>query len=515
MTIQIKKSDLPSVKIRQSIGIRLIQSLDIQGQSKDSGEDNSVVVGTLKKLASIGFGSLKGFLLGVAKRLLSGLAFSFTNLFSLLVGTSIFLFNFNWNISDEDIDAQVKSIWLSYASVIGGASGQALGFFTCGLVPATTMFAFNPAMGAFVLKKFGEEAIDEMTAQLVAVINATVRSSAATGFYLSYKGVRKILRNPGSPLRALIPGIDKWGKKGGAIISGAKFVEDRVESIKNPFLKNFTESLLEETWDGCVEAGFIVAGAADQFIAMQKAAQIAAQAQIVEIIPNRKAEKESLVLSGTKQELKPMITGILATHQLLQNRDVGEIVGYPVNEEIKAHASAITVHFTYGSKKEPPFRIKDNTTARYKISDVKRSKLDFQTLLQAADKNGYQWGRFLAVAKLSNGRRITAYGGTADAAKNRVMEFLPLQSADLLVINVTEETKTGNRAKNLNLNKNTELIYPQKCSIVVQLVTKLDNGKSSNDGLNRLTNTYSFPLWTQEKPPDFAERLRELFTQDN
>jgi hypothetical protein len=312
-------------------------------------------------------------------------------------------------------------------------------------------------------------------------------------------------------LRGLIPGIEKWGQKGQPVLSFAKALDDKVESIKNPFLQAATSSLLEEWWDACVDAGFVVAGAADSFVWEQKIKN-QTSSQIIEITPNRQAENETIVLAGSKQELKPVITNLLATHKLIENRDIGDIVGYPTNDEIRANVSEITVHIHYSSQKEPPFRVKGAQRVVVKIADVKRAKLDWTDIKNAADKNGYLWGPFLARAKMSNGRVISAYGATSNTAKNRVKELSVLTDADILVINVTEELKEGNRRVNHKLLKKSTLVYPVKASIVVQKISKLNDGKATLDGKNRITETYSFPLWTDRAPFNFNKEVQELFT---
>jgi hypothetical protein len=458
------------------------------------------------------FGGLKGFATQVVSLVFAGLGFSWTNLWGAFVGSVNFLWNFNWNISDAEIDNQVKSLWLSYASQLGGLVGNSLGYFTCGIIPAASLFAFNPAMAAYVINYSKEDIIDELASNMAQAIRATATSLAQSGFYIAYKNIRKVLRNPGSPLRGLIPGIDKWGKSGGPVVSLAKGYETQLEKIKNPFAKNFTEALLEEWWEGCVEAGFIIAGAMDSFIYQQKALNKQQETDVIEVIPNREAPDEAILLSGSKNELKTAITSTLAVHQLIQNRDIATFVGEPAQIDLKARPSEIIIHIHYSSNKKPPFRTKDAVRVQVQIANAKRSKLSWLDIKNAADPNGYLWGNFEGKGKTDSGRQITVYGATSAIAQDRVQKLAVLTTDEINVINVTEVTGKGGKFVNPQLRKKPTMVFPVKCVIGVQKISKFNDGKVANDGKNRLQEFYDFPLWTDEAPSDFNKQIARLFT---
>lgn len=501
--IILKAKELYSRIERVKIGVREIQKIQPDGSLKK--RDDGGPLGFL-------LGGLKGFLTQTLSLVFAGLSFSWTALWGTFVSGVTFLWNFNWNISDKDIDSQIKSIWLSYASQLGGLAGNSLGYFTCGILPATSMFAFNPAMAAYVINYAREDIVDELASNLAQAIRSTVQATAQTGFYIAYKNIRKVLRDGNSPLRKLIPGIDKWGKSGGPVVSIAKGYEKAIDKIPNPFVKNFTESLLEEWWEGCVEAGFIITGAMDAFVWEQKSQNKQLSTEVIEVIPDREAPNEAIVLSGNKPQLKSAITTTLAVHQLIQNRDIGYLVGYPSEQDIMPHPSEITLHIHYSSQKESPFQVKGAIAPYVKISNVKRSKLDWEQIKLIADKNGYQWGRFLAIAKMSSGRKIKSYGATDAIAKNRVMELSAFTDDDIQVINTLEETGRGGKIVNPKLRKEARQVYPFKAVIVVNRIVTIENGVATNDGKNRVQKQYKFFLWQEEAPIDFNRKVQELFT---
>ncbi len=113
---------------------------------------------------------------------ISLISFSFTKLWSWIVSTTQFIYNFDWNISDTAIDKQIEELWDSFGGILGGAAGRIIGWIGCGLVPAATVFSFNQSMGAYLLKEVGEQALDEMLDAASEVINAGFRMGAQATF---------------------------------------------------------------------------------------------------------------------------------------------------------------------------------------------------------------------------------------------------------------------------------------------------------------------------------------------
>lgn len=122
---------------------------------------------------------------------------------------------------------------------MGGAAGRAIGWISCGLVPAASIFTFNQSLGTHLLLEVGEQAIDEMLDAASEVINAGFRMGAQATFLWLYKDVRRALKDPsnplGAPLRSVMAdkNIDNWGT--GESWTIAKAVEKKIESIPNAF----------------------------------------------------------------------------------------------------------------------------------------------------------------------------------------------------------------------------------------------------------------------------------------
>jgi hypothetical protein len=499
------------VKLTKDHGVRSISTLDSIGSGL--AQKDNFVIGTLKKIGGAVFGGLKGFVFGALKESLRFLTFSFSKLWGLLISGVNFIYNYNWNITDDDIDKQVKQSWINFAGVLGGEVGESLGFFTCGVLPAATTFAFNEPLGLYLLERVGEEFAEELALNISIVLQQGIRSASTSAFSFYYKNIRKILKQKDSPLRKFIPQktLDNWGKKGAPVLSFASKVEAKIDSISDPMKKAFVDNLREGLYDGCIEGGYILAGALDSWYLQQRQQAEKNRQEIIEIVPNREEDSEIIVLAGNRTELKPAITNILATHQLVQNRDVGMIAAQPIDEWLSKQRSDIMVTITYYNCAKPPIPQKDRIRAIYKISHVSRSKISFLEIKNAAGKNGYNYGRFKAEASLDKGGFIYCYAASSAEAKSQVESLAQLSSAEILRINITEETKTGKRRTNKKLQKESARIYPYCATIFVNRETAVD-GKAFADGKNRKQEMYRFFLWKDNAPNDFAAQIAKLFS---
>jgi hypothetical protein len=81
-----------------------------------------------------------------------------------------------------------------------------------------------------------------------------------------------------------------------------------------------------------------VAGGIDAWLAQQKLANnsVLGADRTIEITPDRSAPDERIVLSGPEAVMRPTLVNVLATHQMLGNRDVGVLInGTPVDDYVR------------------------------------------------------------------------------------------------------------------------------------------------------------------------------------
>lgn len=235
---------------------------------------------------------------------------------------------------------------------------------------------------------------------------------------------------------------------------------------------------------------------------------------------------EQIILSGSEETLKPIITLLLGIHQLIENRDIGDFVGLPLPQALQAQPHTVKLTIWFYSNKEPPFKGKPGepfVRACYNIPDVDRRKLSWEAIkLAAGGANGYTWGRFRASANLSNGRQMQVYGGDEEQAKERMFALASLSKAKIQTLTVAEEKKYGRRATNRLMYKETTKIYPGYFSVIntEKLLVEAEReqfqakstknkptGQLSGDFIRKKTK--KIPLWVTKEPSNCKSLIKE------
>lgn len=235
---------------------------------------------------------------------------------------------------------------------------------------------------------------------------------------------------------------------------------------------------------------------------------------------------EDIILSGSEEMLKPVIALLVGIHQLIENRDIGDIVGIPLEQYVRAQQHTILLTLQWMPNKEPPFRPKtiEKLVRPYcNIPDIDKKKLDWDLIKKAAGgANGYNWGRFRATVNLSNGRQMQVHAGSADEAEDMIKGLAELSTAKILTLSVTEEKKIGRREKHHSLYKETTKVYPAYFTVInsekilieserqrteiKQLPGRL-NSSLKGDFIRK--RTFKIPLWTDKEPATYKEEIRE------
>ena len=432
------------------------------------------------------------------------ISFSFTKLWSWIVSGVQFIYNFDLNINDTAIDKQIEGLWNSFGGILGGAVGRTIGWIGCGLVPAATVFSFNQSMGAYLLKEVGEQALDEMLDAASEVINAGFRMSTQATFLWLYKDVRRALKDPSNPFGAALRSVmgnrqvDNWGT--GESWTMAKAVEKKIESIPNTFWRNLAEEAFEEGTEACIEAGFAVAGGIDAWLAQQAMQQnsVLGSDRTVEITPDRSAPDERIILSGPEAVLRPTIVNVIATHQMLGNRDVGVLInGTPVDDTVRPGTQERRLMVEFKEKTTPPWVMPDGTRARRRqitIFDVKRG-LTWEEVKLAAKQ--YTSGQRLVNAQLDNGHQMQCYGSTENEALQKIKELLKLSTAEILPNGVRDSGYVDPTTRRREL---PYLVYPTKAVLVWKKRSPDLTGREDINGRIWTEERIEFDLWPEREP---------------
>lgn len=484
-------------------------------------------------------GGVLGFLWNKGKDLLGWIgsnalrfvSFSASSIFSWLVGAVEKLKAFDWNATDKALEQSISNSNVAIASIWGSLVGQGAGWLA-GIAVGYGVSFLCPVIGGaglarLVASKTGVEAIEELSSSLAGAVKQTIGILGSNLATMGYINFRRLLKNaPRGVLEALYgkDGADFiqkiWGKEGGPNMSFNTQMEEAVESISNKALQAFVENALEEAWDSFMEAGFIVAAEIDNAYAQQKqaAAQSLGSPRSLEIELDAKApteSKETLQLVAMPQKLAVQtVQQSLNTYRMIHNRDIGLVMGLPVEEYTRAKPQSLRLTIDLYSVKSPPFYRNSNklTWATITIPDMKRSALEWSTIKAAiGGSNGYLWGRFRAVAYLDTGRKIICHGGTEKEAEDRINALLKLTTADLVTLNITEEKKAGERLTKQKLQKETTRIYPGFFTVINrQELLDPTEGRASTRQKNYRDAKAKIPLWLDKEPANADRLIREV-----
>lgn len=218
-----------------------------------------------------------GSLLSVATWQPPWLRFSFSSLWSMIVGTTQSLLHFNWNATDAELDAQIKQAEIAIAAARGAARGAFAGYLICGIAPTAAIAVVNEALAVYTLAKLGEEAADEIMSSVATLIQLQLRKEVKSAFFTIFKNYRGILRPAAIGFAQILQrigaidqeSVDKANKKKNEPWTIAGTFEDTEDRIVDPAMQAEYEEFWEEFGESCIEAGYIVAGSLDEWFLQQ------------------------------------------------------------------------------------------------------------------------------------------------------------------------------------------------------------------------------------------------------
>ncbi|WP_375470985.1 hypothetical protein [uncultured Nostoc sp.] len=236
----------------------------------------AVVVGggiAISALASLGtVGALSAGMIGVGV-----LGFSLTQLVSIVASTSNFVLNFDINQTDEQLDQLLAQKIEGFYGLLGTTVGTSMGYLVCGAIPGAVSFAFNPAVGAAIMRDLDDDARSEILGQVNVIARTAFQTMINAELANRFKSSRRFLKkNPDSGFSKIVKSIvgeDVWKKWGDANNSSftihQNIIEKKIESIPDKGQRQFLEEALEGFADSCLESGYIVANNLDSQLATQ------------------------------------------------------------------------------------------------------------------------------------------------------------------------------------------------------------------------------------------------------
>lgn len=514
MSLTLRVKDLTSRAVREAIGERGTRVIDTSLAFSDAGQGPTGFVQRALAVASR-FG---GWLVGSATSLISwGLSqINFGRIWGWMVRTVSRVAVFNWNATDSQIASLQASNTLALFAVWGSATGSTLGWLT-GVGVGYGLGLAVPVIGGASLARTiagatSAEAIDEIQAVLRAALSQTAETAANNLLLEGYKRLRGLLkRTPrdfverylGETLAGWM--YEHWGVDGAPTLTFAGAIESEIESITSDKVQAFVENAVEEYLDSFIESGFVIAqelDAAYQQYKMQSDRQGQTAARAVTIIPDVNAPHERLYIEGTEQEVKERTAQTITNLRVLGQRDVGEIVGQPIGEYLRAQPHRRKATVIFKSVDGRATTLPDGSVAKritYTIPDLKRS-LTWAELKRAV--RPYNWGEFRATANLDNGRQMAVYGATGQEAEDKLKDLLTLSTANIVTLSISQE-----KDRDFRLRKRLTRVYPYKLKLLVRRFDPDGSSYIDAEGHAYTDINSAIPLWMDEEPPEFTEAI--------
>jgi hypothetical protein len=251
-----------------------------------------ISLGIIGVFGLIAFG---GWLLTLPLLLALGVIASLTAVLFFVISAINYVWNFNWAISDTEIEAQIKESFNIFYGLLGETMGKSVGYLVCGGLPGSLAFAFNPAVAAVIMKDLTTEAQQELIGEIANLARTVLGTFANALFLKGFKSARKWIKRPGSPMHDVLKkamgkkNFEEWGKRQGNQYTLSGQVDQRVEQIKDPRLRNFTREFLQGFSQGCLSGMSIVTNNVDAYMAasrLMREESVVATTNVVRVTTN-------------------------------------------------------------------------------------------------------------------------------------------------------------------------------------------------------------------------------------
>ena len=446
------------------------------------------------RLIGIGLRRAVPFLFGAARRfigfvIMSAVAWvvqiSLSAIWGALHEQTYTIAYFDWNQSDNTIRNTIRANNNQIAQLLGRFAGSGL-VRLAAVGTAYGMKLAYPVVSSRIAIELAEDTRGQLRGEFVSLITG-VRQIAGENALLTMILAFRQRRWFGLEPRT----------EDGPYSSFASQIETRVAAIDNEGLRNFVTGFLEGAEDAFWDVGYIIAQTGDDMVAANKYANQNAMGKerTVIIKPDTESDEE-LVLSGPQQLIEQSVDQTLAAHQMLYNRDMGQIVGIPADHYPRAELQTRVLVVCFKDKDHPPFRTAQGPCKQvfYSIPDAKRG-LSWQTIKNAARK--FTWGPYRATALLDNRRQMAVHGSTPAEAEGKLRELVSLSTADIVQLSISDE-KVRNPAR----VKRPTLVYPCYATLVI---TPTDfQGRPTTGGAARRRERRRLSLWQVEEPDNYG-----------
>lgn len=474
------------------------------------------------------FQSLIGFFSERIGRFIKSI--NFKKIWQTIVSVFNYLWVFDWQQTDEELDKQIQAMWLRVEERMFGLLGRSLGWLLCGAVPGAVMATFNAPMAAFLMYKLGDEAVEDMLDEIGQFFQLAGRAALQSMFLKAFQSVRRLIKfaNKIPGIRSLlgtlgIPNktIDDWGEDKDKSWSFSKALNDRIEKIPSERLQNNIEEFIDEFSDACFEAGYVLAAGLDEYLGLDGVNKgvfdLFGTQRSVKVTPDKDTPSESFLIRGSDQFVRNQITTLLNTQQLINNRDAGLILpgDGDWDEIFVTENNGIEVAFEFYSYEKPPYWTKDRRNNLKKstltVPNCERNLITWENIKAVfAGSSAFDKGNILCKGHIENGRTLECYTDTDEEGEKLLLKLASFTKYKLVYPLNIRTHKGWERRPGYNITTIKTKMYLGAIKIINwHKITKFEAAKGLNPKAIRKNQSVRLQMHMDTKPTWWDETARQ------
>ncbi|MEH2244593.1 hypothetical protein [Nostoc sp.] len=211
--------------------------------------------------------------------LAKSISWTFTALWTGIVIATSFVMNFNFNITDKEIHDSMDNSFVTISGLLGQAAGKTLGYLVCGAVPTIGLMVISPEIFESIAPKITEELLGMLASEYATIITQSGRLLLNSGFLWLYGSVRRAFRGSDQDLKNRLKAAGANEQKINQELETrhkpfiiSQKIQESIDSISNKNAKAFVDQAYQEFGMACTEAGYVVAGALDNYFYQKRLA---------------------------------------------------------------------------------------------------------------------------------------------------------------------------------------------------------------------------------------------------
>lgn len=477
------------------------------------------------------------------------IAWSGTAILGYFRDTANFLWTFDWKASNEQLEKLIRAREKAINIQAAGVFGCALGHIICGSAGAALSTVIKVPKVALMrmIQAGGEEALDEFATGISSLAKnwfliGTMNNLAR--LFMAGRSIAnlftRLLDSPFVARTALDRAIIDFTKKNGKAIQDSIFgpnaetfrFSEAWEERALPGLSKLigqdpdvVEEFSEEFFECCWEILFVMAGAWDDYQAERQgmAEAVLGPERTVEIYPDRENPNERIYISGPESLVRTVTNNALITHQLINNRDVGQIVGRDLPMALASQPQTKTLYLNlfWRPQQKPPYapvqiggKLK-NINPSIQIPFINPSQLTWRKIKNAmGGVSGIKIGPWRAYGWL-NGYKVEFWGPSEAEAISNLKKIADLCDGELLSIGVSKKSPAKGRKNNIQYYQTPMVVYPSYGFIVGRQKVLTEEGQPTIKG-NVTREQERFELWldnAEESVTQLFNYMKKFYTK--